>query len=522
MDGDQGDGTTFAIAGGVGSISYTMAEISKIGGTLGGLAESMVPLVDRMQSEWFWLDSASAGAVPYPQGPLDSLLHAIWRARRVQADTAALAGRAGRAAANYAAAEAANAAAVTQAKKLAALNKGLNNWQLGPLAPLGTAAEVAALLRTPGMGLRDLVEKVLNDGGAYAAGTLGPGLALMYLLSQLRRHEGGSPGSKSPYMLRKFFDSMGVTRPGHMVVRAVPAREWDLNRRYYPPGHASSVDGEPWRMRASIQGLLEGSRDAYGYPPGSIGIVRVERPDGSNAWIVHLPGTEDWSTIDSTNPFDMEGNVEGLTAAQNEKFKQHAVLIQELIKEALQASGALPGEDVILTGHSGGGIHAAAAVADPAFLADVNVKMIVIAGSPARNMDVPGGVDVLDLQNEHDIVTAADYGPPPEAPNWVTVTSTRPPTPVGASGGNVVGEGHSLDNYLNDAAELDRSDDPSVAASRDILRNVLGAGIAGAAVTGTKWVYQGRDEQDKTKVDKGKAVKGGNGTGRDRYGQGAR
>lgn len=497
MSDQEGDSTTFSIEGGVGSISYTLAEIAGVGDHLGSLAHLMIPLVNSLQAEWAWLVGVTTAALPYPYGPVDAVRNSVWTAGRAQVDIAALARKAQLAKANYEAAEAHNVAVVARMGRIDALRQGLNAWSLGPFAPLGVAADVSALLRQPGAGLRDVMEKILNNGGGYAAGLLGPGYAMAYLLSQIRRQ--GQPGVIPAVVLRKFFDEAGLAQPGKVAVRAVPAQEWDPEEPYFPPGHASSAEGTSWKLRASIEGLLAGSSDAYKYPPGSIGVVRIERPDGSNVWVVHLPGTEDWSTVDSTNPFDMEGNMEGLTAAQREAFEQQEVVVQQLIKEALRASGALPGEDVLLTGHSGGGIHAAAAAADPTFRAEVNVKMIVIAGSPARNADVPEGIAVVDLENEHDIVTAGDYGPPEAAPNWVTVTSHRPPMAEGGDLGEVIEQAHSLDNYLLDAAALDQSDNPAVEASRDTLRTILGAGVGGAAVAGTKWVYQGRDVKDQSK-----------------------
>ncbi|WP_315913847.1 hypothetical protein [Arthrobacter sp. lap29] len=503
--------TVFSVEGGPGSVSYTLAEIAGAGVELGQLARDMLSLVERIQAEWFWLNGAAAGAAPYPHGPLDALLNALWAGRRVQEDTAALARKTAQAGASYAAAEARNAAITARLESLAALRQGLHAGSLGPLALFGVAQNIATSLRKPGTGLRDVVEKILNDAGPYGAGLLGPGFGMAYLLSQLRGQGTSTPGVKQAFVLRKLFDTAGLAHPGHMVVRQLPAQEWDSAEPSFPSGHASSTEGRPWTVEASIEGLLDGSNDAYKYPPGSIGVVRVQRPDGTPVWLVHLPGTEDWSTVDSANPFDMEGNLEGLTAAQAEAFKQQEVLMQQLIKESLRAAGALPGEEVLLTGHSGGGIHAAAAAADSAFLAEVNVKMIVIAGAPARNAEVPASTAVLDLQNEHDLVTAADFGPPAPTPNWVTVTSHRPPLPEGTDLGDILKEAHSLDNYLDDAAALDNPENSATDGSREAIKTILGAGVAGAAVAGTKWVFQGKDVDDQprsgTKSEKGAGTK---------------
>lgn len=502
MENEAGDGTSFSVAGGVGSIRYTLAEISEAGVGLARLAERMDPLVDRLQAEWLWLGDAAQSAPVFPYGPLEDMQNALWSCKSARTDTARLAGKAVQASANYAATEtrAVNAALMTGS--IAAMMEGRNMRNLALLAPWTLAVGLAKELhRAKREGLRDVMERHLNNGGATVAGALGFGVGFAYLLSQLPRQDAGSAGVRPAYALRKFFDAAGLARSGHLAIRQVPAQEWEAEARQLPPGHAiiDPAAGDPCEVEATIRGMLAGSQDAYGYPPGSLGVVRVVRPDGQISWVVHLPGTEDWSTIDSTNPFDMEGNLEGLTAAWKTHFMQEQVLVQEFIKTALESSGARPGEEVVLTGHSGGGIHAAAAAADPAFLERVNVKMIVIAGSPAKNAKVPDTISVLDLENDNDVVTAADFGPPPASKNWVTVTSHRPPVAEGGVGA-AVQQAHSLENYMTDAGSLDSKADPAVQASRETLRNLLGVGVgAGAVVKGTKFVYQGQDVLDKPK-----------------------
>ncbi|MDO5753085.1 hypothetical protein [Arthrobacter sp.] len=506
MGHDPGVETSFSIEGGAGSVSYTLAEITDAGARLARLAQQMDPLVDRLQSEWLWLTDAAQGAPVFPYGPLEDIQNALWSCKAALADTAGLAGKARQASANYALAEAQAINVAALASKLVALAEGRNTRNLALLAPWTLAVKAGQLVeRVKKQGLRDSVEQLLNNGGATVAGALGTVSSLAYLMSVLSRGDATTSGTQPAYFLRKFFDTAGLTRAGQLSVRRVPVQEWDANAKQWPPGHAMADPpaGEPWEVEASIHGMLAGSQDAYGYPPGSIGVVRVARADGQIAWVVHLPGTEDWSTIDSTVPFDMEGNMEALTAKWKEHFTQKQVLVQELIKSALESAGALPGEDVVLTGHSGGGIHAAAASADPAFLEQVNVKMIVIAGSPAKNAGVPGTISVVDLENDNDIVTAVDYGPPPASPNWVSVTSHRPPTARGGSLGAVVEQAHSLENYMKDAASLDSSDASAVQAPLETLRNVLGAGVGvGAVVKGTKFVYQGKDSPDRPRKAK--------------------
>lgn len=496
------NGASFTIDGGVGSISWTMAEMVECAAGLARTAHLMDPLLDSLRNERLWLAQACADALIVPSGVFDAMVRAEWRCGAVRVEIAELAQKSSQAAENYAAVEARNASAAAALSRLNALRDGWLTWWAGPLAPLKSAADFRQWLeQVRREGLRDATETTVRDGGAHLAGVLGPSIALIYFLSGLRRQDPQTVGTKPAFLLRQFLDYTHLTRPGTLTVRAVPPREWTGPHSGTGPGRVPSGQdldtnaGHPWAIDPTFKSLLQGSNDAYAYPPGSIGVVKVPRPDDSNAWVVHLPGTEDWSTLDSSNPFDMEGNLEALTTAQQARFRQQEVIVQELIKAALHAAGALPGEDVLLTGHSGGGIHAAAAAASPAFLAEVNVRMIIIAGAPAGNAKVPAGIAVMGLENEHDLVTAADFHAPPPHKNWVTVTSHRPAVTGGAL--EVVEQAHSLENYVRDAAALDRSDDPAVKATKQTLEELLGLGaggaVAGASIVGGKWVFQGKD-----------------------------
>lgn len=514
MTTETGGETTFTITGGVGSVSYTMNEIVQAGSVLAAMVRRLEPLVDALNSEVVWVSNAVQGAPVSGtafsvDGPLEAVTHALWVTRRAQMSANTLSQQFSAAAENYAATEARTAAAVIQAGKFDALLDGLTSWQWGSLASLKIMADLGGWLKRAKVGgLRTGTEELLNNGVAYGAGAIGPGMGLAYLLAQRRPGTNPAAARVQPVLAaRAMADAAGLTRPGHLEMRRVPVQEWDTAAQQWPPGHAvpDAPAGDPWAVEASIAGMVSGSRDAYAYPPGSLGVVRVERPDGDPAWIVHLPGTEDWGTFDSSNPFDMEGNLEGLTAGYKDAYRQQHVLIQELIKGALYTSGALPTDEVLITGHSGGGIHAAAAAADADFLAEVNVKMIVIAGAPAKNLEVRESISVMDLENTDDIVTALDFGAPPASSNWVTVTSHRPPMVTGTGGAEAteagaglpttVKEAHAVDNYVKDAQALAASNDPAVMAQQQALAAFLGVGVGGL-VHGTKFVFQGRDVND--------------------------
>jgi hypothetical protein len=447
--GDNNEpGTTFTITGGPRRVHYTLSAIEATSRGISLVGQELHEIALSLEAEIRWLASVSESLVatspagryasPFHATPaLDALTSARRSANVARDGVEELARHAAAAAQRYEETEDA-VASMERAKRLQALSDGTMAWGWGPLAPLVVGGQAWKMWQDGSRdGVRDKAEDMLNDGPAYLAGLLGPGVAVPYLLTHWNAKGRDGNGVVPAIIARKLFDWAGANRPGHLVMRQVPSGEWgDGPEVWGPPGRAlpDRDDGVAGDVAATFESMLAGSKDAYSYPPGSIAVLQLDRPDGTRAWIVHLPGTEDWSTPDSTNPWDLEGDLEAMTAAQKDLFVQKQILIQELIEGALAAAGALPTEEAMMTGHSGGGIHAVAAASDPAFLAKVNVTMVVMAGSPGANHHVAPGIDVLDIENDGDVVTAADYGAPPDTPNWVTVTTHRPGPKAGWAG----------------------------------------------------------------------------------------
>ena len=186
---------------------------------------------------------------------------------------------------------------------------------------------------------------------------------------------------------------------------------------------------------------------------GQIQVVRVGGPPPS--WIVQVPGTQEWSPTRTDNPVDLTTNVHLMAGDQT--------VLQAQIDAAMQAAGVDPGDPVMLTGHSQGGIAAATMAADPAFTSRYNVTSVVTAGSPIARIDIPDTVSVLSLEHNEDVVPMLEGRENPDRPNWVTVESdagaiveTRDLT-----------EAHGTRTYAGTGELVDQSDDPSLVAWRE-------------------------------------------------------
>jgi pimeloyl-ACP methyl ester carboxylesterase len=205
--------------------------------------------------------------------------------------------------------------------------------------------------------------------------------------------------------------------------------------------------------------------------------VRVEGvrgPDGRRAWIVEIPGTQEWSPVPGRNPADLTADVAVLGRA--------STAAAATVVGALELAGVRPSEPVLLAGHSLGGMLAAALAADPAFTRRYRVTHVVAAGSPLAGYAVPPGIAVLALEHDDDLVPALDGAPDPDRADWVTVR--RSP-----ARGRSPGAAHDSQAYAETGALVDASDDPSLRAWRAGLARFLarpGASAAGLLVVGRR------------------------------------
>ena len=182
-------------------------------------------------------------------------------------------------------------------------------------------------------------------------------------------------------------------------------------------------------------------------------IVTVHHANGPDTYIVQIPGTQDWGPSRGGNPVDLTTNV----ALEGQAGPTRMELA---VRRAMEAAHVPSGADIMLTGHSQGGITAAALASDGT-LANYHVRSVVTAGSPIGRYQIPSGVSVLSLENDQDIVPKLDGVENPDQPNWITVH--RDLTQGGASApAHDPGAAHDQRNYAQDGKSIDQSDDATI------------------------------------------------------------
>lgn len=186
---------------------------------------------------------------------------------------------------------------------------------------------------------------------------------------------------------------------------------------------------------------------------GTIDIETHALAGGRRVHVVYLPGTDQmWSDGFTSDVRDLKENGRILV----DEPTAHAVGIEK----ALALSGVERGEQVLLVGHSQGGMQAAQLLVQGS---GFDVTDVVTAGSPVATAgSFPDGSHVLSLENRADIVPALDGAANPATPEHLTVTfDDGPDDPIGS---------HDLEHYVAGAAAVDESADPAVRAGLTALQ----------------------------------------------------
>jgi hypothetical protein len=223
---------------------------------------------------------------------------------------------------------------------------------------------------------------------------------------------------------------------------------------------------QPDSLRGLVEQLaatndLDAGRDRAGLH-GAIQVQRVgQEPDAR--YIVYLPGTDDMGPVPGPGgPVrDMETNYQ-LIGGMDSAYGRG-------VQQAMLDAG-LEGKDVMLVGHSQGGMVSASLAADPEFTRHFTVQHVVTAGSPTAQVEaLPSGTYALHLENRGDAVPLLDGEDNPDQPHRTTVLFDEGTY-------DLVGN-HSLDHYVDGAAAADASTNGSI---RDQVERMRADGYLGS------------------------------------------
>jgi hypothetical protein len=240
-------------------------------------------------------------------------------------------------------------------------------------------------------------------------------------------------------------------------------------------GHAKVRDaGVDERLRANspprdLADLMAGLSLRDQGKHGEIDVKILTCGDGTRRVIVDIPGTKSWDPLPNGDITSFSTNARALIGERT--------AYEQGVLSALTEAGVTPRDQVMLVGHSEGGMVAVTAAREAVRSGHFNVTHVVTAGSPIALSvgKVPSSVQVLALENKHDFVPHMDGKTNPDLPNVTTVTV--------AHGNGTEGDDHSLPgSYLPGAVDVGASDNPSI---RDFLAGVRGYFSASTVTTHT-------------------------------------
>lgn len=226
---------------------------------------------------------------------------------------------------------------------------------------------------------------------------------------------------------------------------------------YFDDGHARVSSRPDLRPEATapprnLADLLAGLGVRNDGAHGEVDVKILTSPDGRRRVVVDIPGTKDWTPAHETP--DVVGWAANIRAiAGGDTTYENGVL------EAMRQAGVRPADDVMVVGHSLGGMVAVALARDAARSGRFNVTHVLTAGSPIGKFvgNLPANVQVLALENKHDVVPHLDGVENPDLPNVTTATFDIDD--------DSVGDNHGIGTaYVPGAAEVDASDDPAIRA----------------------------------------------------------
>lgn len=192
-------------------------------------------------------------------------------------------------------------------------------------------------------------------------------------------------------------------------------------------GAPQEVAAPPADLDGGVGSVMDLQDAVMAAGPGHLGITEVETASGETAFILTLPGTQT-EALQSPPPV-ADGAPEDW---RYEGFAGEAGIVDALgrrsagtgegVVAALAAAGVPAGATVVTAGHSQGGLHAVNLLSHGALSARYRMAGAYTYGAPSANLPTPRGTPVLQVEDAHDAVAAADGGPNPATVDRVTVT----------------------------------------------------------------------------------------------------
>lgn len=230
-------------------------------------------------------------------------------------------------------------------------------------------------------------------------------------------------------------------------------RDTDIVITQQDPPQEVQVEGGPESFY-ELHSMLE---DRGPEENGKFMVVEVDE----STYAVILPGTQ--QDDGDTDPWDYWGNADAL-GRESENYV-------DAIADAIEASGAKEGDEIILSGYSQGGIHVAQLVKNKFLNRKYKMNKMITLGSPIGGIEIPDRVRSLSVEDDKDMVPGTDGTPNKNrGRNHYTTIFDGPREKVKPllDDDSLFGAPHQLKNYGDHLRELGENPKPEI---REHLRH---------------------------------------------------
>ncbi len=242
--------------------------------------------------------------------------------------------------------------------------------------------------------------------------------------------------------IQRRFSLTFIPELANLAVGIGSALGWNLDSSVQATRSLETAAQKP----KSITSMLDRLWRLSSKPEPTIGIDLFKQPSGKKLAVVSVPGTQTLGLGGGTNPLDMQSNILAMSGA-NHAASEKAVLL------AIKQAGIEQGDELILVGHSQGGMVAANLAAFPTgFIA----AGLVTFGAPIAQLSKLR-TPVLAIEHVNDPVPNISGKANPLKSNWVSVQRVSNKVESDA-----VLFSHSLKSYRNTTAEVDLSNDAGI------------------------------------------------------------
>ena len=161
-----------------------------------------------------------------------------------------------------------------------------------------------------------------------------------------------------------------------------------------------------------------GYTDGMGGEDRTVIDIKKVRNEHGEHWIVSLPSTQDWNALrgmfggefmDTLKDYPASNDLDTNIALMLMDNPHLSTTYERGVLQAMSDAGVKPGESVVFTGFSQGGIMAANLAADPGL--PYNVVGVVTNGAPVDTFWIPKDVPNVSFAHQGDIVHKLDGSP---------------------------------------------------------------------------------------------------------------